>query len=149
MLPVRLLRIALGELLADDTGTLAPVAANKVALIIAAFALTENLAVGDLTLATFTGSTPKAGAALTQQVGIDPLTGDQVLTILAPAGGWRFECSGAPASPQTVYGFALIDDAGTGLLGAELLATPVTIRDVGDFVDLGAITIRFVIQPMS
>lgn len=149
MLPMKALRIALGDLLAADVGTLAPVAANKIALIIANFALDEDLVVGDLTLATFTGSTPKAGAAGAQQVGIDPLTGDQVITNLTPAGGWRWECTAAPGAPQTVFGFALLDATLADLLGAALLATPVVITDVGDFVDLGAVTIRFVRQPMS
>lgn len=149
MLPMKALRLALGELLAADVGTLAPVAANKVALVIANFALTENLVVGDLTLATFTGSTPKAGAAGAQQAGVDPITGDQVITNLAPAGGWRWECTAAPGAPQTVYGFALLDATLADLLGAALLITPVVITDVGDFVDLGKVDIRFVASPMS
>lgn len=149
MLPMQALRIALGDLLAADVGTLAPVAANKIALIAANFALNENLVVGDLTLATFTGSTPKAGAAGAQQVGIDPLTGDQVITNLTPAGGWRWECTVAPGAPETIYGFALLDATLADLLGAALLDNPITITSVGDFVDLGAVTIRFVSQPMS
>ena len=149
MLPMIDLRLALGELLAADTSTLAPATANKVALISANFALSEELAVGDLTLATFTGSTPKAGASGAQQAGTDPLTGDQVVTNLTPAGGWRWECTAAPASPETIYGYALLDTTLATLLGAALLDAPVTITSVGDFVDLGAITIRFVRQPMS
>ena len=149
MLPMKDVRLALGELLAADVATLAPVAANKIALVLDAFALTENLVIGDLVLASFTGSTPKAGAAGTQQAGINPITGDQVITILAPAGGWRWECTAAPASPQSINGFALIDDAGAVLLGAQLLDVPVTITDVGDFIDLGAVTMMFVVQPLS
>ena len=149
MLPMKALRLALGELLAADVATLAPVAANKIALIMAAFALTENLAIGDLTFATFTGSAPKAGAAGTQQAGVKPLTGDQVVTILAPAGGYRFECTVAPGAPQPIYGFALTDSAGAVLLGAALLDVPTTITNVGDFIDLGAVEITFVVQPMN
>ena len=149
MLPMRPVRLALGELLAADVATLAPVAANKIALIVALLAVSENVVFADLVLATFTGSTPKAGVAGAQQAGIDPLTGDQVITILAPAGGWRWECTVAPSPIQTVYGYALIDDAGAMLLGLQLLDVPVPISQVGNFVDLGKVPLTFVLQPLS
>ena len=149
MLPMRDVRLQLGELLAADTTTLAPVAANKIALVAAAFTPSENLVIGDLTLATFTGSAPIAGAAGAQQVGNDPVTGEQVITILSPVGGYRFECSVAPASPEVIFGFALVDNAAALLLGVAVLASPITIRAVGDFVDLGAVEMRFVLQPAN
>ena len=149
MLPMKALRLALGELLAADVTLLAPVAANKIALVSAAFALTESIVIGGLTLATFTGSTPKAGAAGSQQAGVQSLTGQQVITILAPAGGWRWECTATPGVPETIYGFALIDDAGAVVLAAAVLDTPVTIAAIGDFIDLGAVSMQFVIRPLS
>ena len=149
MLPMRPLRLQLGELLAADTTTLAPVAANKIALIAAAFTPGEDLTLGDLTLAAFTGSTPKAGAAGAQQTGIDPATHEQKITILAPAGGWRWECTAAPLTPEGIFGFALIDDGATDLLGVEEFPTPISIAEVGDFIDLGSVEITFVLQPMA
>lgn len=149
MLPMRDLRLALGELLAADVDTLAPVAANKIALVALAFALTENLTVAGLTFATFTGSTPKGGVAGDQQAGISPLTGEQVITILSPVGGWRWECTAAPAAPETIFGFALLDTTLATLLGAAILDAPVTITSVGDFIDLGAVDMRFVVQPLT
>lgn len=149
MLPMIALRLQLGNLLAADTTTLAPVAANKIALIAAPVTPDENMVLADLTLATFTGSTPIAGATGAQQVGIDPATQEQVITNLAPAGGWRWECTVAPGSPEVIYGFALVDNAGATLLGIGLLPTPVTIQAVSDFVDLGAVEIRLVLAPMS
>lgn len=149
MLPMIDLRTQLGELLAADTTTLAPVAANEMVLVTSNTPPVETLVIGDLTLATFTGYAPKAGAAGAQQAGIDPATGEQVITVLAPVGGYRWECTAAPASPETIYGFALTDSTGATLLAYAQLATPVTISDVGDFIDLGAVTIRFVLQPMS
>lgn len=149
MLPIKAVRLALGDLLAADVGTLAPVAANKIALVADSFVEDENVTLGSLTFATFTGSTPKAGAAGAQQVGIDPATLDQIITNLAPAGGWRWECTGAPASPETIWGYALTDNAGAVLLGIELLPTPIVITNVGDFIDLGSVTLRFVSQPIS
>lgn len=150
MLPMKAVRLQLGELLAADATTLAPaVNANKIALVAAAFTPNENLVAGDLTLATFTGSTPKAGATGAQQAGIDPPTQQQVITNLAPAGGWRWECTAAPASPESIFGFALLDSTLATLLGVALLPAPVAIAAVGDFVDLGAVTLTFVQTPLS
>jgi len=149
MLPMRALRLSIGEAFAGDTAFLAPATANKIALVVANFALTEDLVAGDLTLASFTGSTPKSGASGAQEVGINPLTGEQVLTILAPAGGYRWECTAAPTPSQTVYGFALLDSTLADLLGLALLDTPVNIANVGDFVDLGKVEMTIVMQPVS
>jgi len=150
MLPMQTVRLQLGELLAADPTTLAPAAnANEIALVSAAFTPSENMVIGDLTLASFVGSTPIVGATGAQQAGIDPVTSEQVITILAPAGGWRWECTTAPGTPQTVYGFALTTHLGAVLLAVALLPTPVVISAVGDFVDLGAITMRIVLQPIS
>lgn len=150
LLPMQAVRLQLGALLAADTTTLAPaVSANKIALINAAFTPTENMTIGSLSFATFTGSSPKVGAAGTQGVGIDPATGEQLITILAPAGGWRFVCTVAPATPETIFGFALTDNAGAVLLGVELLPNPITIAVVNDEIDLGAVAMTFVLQPLS
>ena len=63
MLPMVAVRERLGALLAADATTLAPATdANLIALIVAAFALSENLTVGDLTLAAGNGLDPIAGA---------------------------------------------------------------------------------------
>ncbi len=150
LLPMRAVRLQLGELLAADSTTLAPgVSANKIALIAAAFNLNEALVIGDLTLASFTGSAPKAGTTGAQGVGTDPMTGEQLITILAPAGGWRFVCTVAPGAPQTIYGFCLTDNAGATLLAAEQLPSPITIASVGDEIDLGAVAMTFVLRPLS
>jgi len=150
LLPMRAVRLQLGVLLAADTTTLAAASANKVALIIAPFnAADETLVLSALTLATFTGSTPIAGVAGGQTVGNDPATGDQVITIKAPAGGWLFECSAPPTPPQVVYGYCLVDDTVATLLGTEPLVTATTITNVGDFIDLGKIDLTFIVRPIS
>jgi len=149
MLPTRFLRLQLGELLAADTDTWVNITGQPtVALVAETFTPSEDLVTADLTLATFTGSTPLAGDT-TQEAGVDPATGEQVITVIAPAGGWRFECTVAPGSPETIFGFALRQSSTAALLGTALLATPVTITNVGDFIDLGAIEFRLVLQPMA
>jgi len=138
MLPMKAVRLQFGELIAADDTTLAPaVSANKIALIAADFALSEDLVVGDLTLATFTGSAAKAGATGAQLVGVDPATGQQVITIKAPAGGYVWECTADPGSPETIFGLALVDNAGTTLLGVEKFTTPVVISAAGEQVSAG------------
>jgi hypothetical protein len=150
MLPMTPVRLQLGALLAADTTTLAPATANKVALYNTPTAINENLVPGSLSLATFTGSSPISGTAGAQGVGTDPATGDQVVTILAPAGGWRFVCTAAPVTPETIYGFALLDHTlAATLLAIAALPTPTTIVNVGDEIDLGSIPLTFVLQPIS
>ena len=150
MVPVDSVRLQLGDLLAADATTLAPAMnPNKIALIAQPFTPAGNLTLAALTLATFTGSAPKAGAAGAQGVGVDPTTGEQVITILPPAGGFIFKCTVAPGSPETIYGYALVDNAVTNLLATALLSQPVTIRNVNDQVDVDDATLRFVVQPLS
>jgi len=149
MQPSKDIRLSIGELLAADTTLLAPVAANKIALVIQPFVLDEDTVMGSLTLATFTGSTPKAGAAGAQGAGIDPATGQQRITILAPVGGWRWECTADPATAETIYGYVLTDTTLADYLGGTVLAEPVEISAAGEYFDAGAIEMDIVLEPIS
>lgn len=150
MLPMIAVREQLGTLLAADATTLAPAMnANEIALIVAPFALSENTVVGSLTLASFAGSTPIPCTVGAQGVGIDPATNEQLITILAPAGGWRFVSTGAVSPPQTVYGYALLTHAGATLLALQELDAPVTITLAGQEIDLGAVVMTFVLNPLN
>lgn len=146
MLPMKAERLLIGTLLAADAGSFAPaVSANKVALIQAPFSANEDLVVGDLTLATFTGATPIAGATGAQQVGTDPATNQQIITIKEPLGGWRFITTALTNLPQTIYGYALLDSTLATLLGVQVLSTPITLTEVGQQINLG--TVALTIQP--
>lgn len=150
MLPTKAVRLQLGELLAADATTLAPAMdANQIALVKSAFVPDENALIADFTLADFDGSTPIAGATGTQQVGNDPATGDQIITIKEPAGGWRWESTGVTNLPQTIYGAILMDDGGTTLLGMMLLDTPLTIAEAGQEINLGSVKMTMVLQPIE
>jgi hypothetical protein len=149
MLPMKFLRLTLGERLASDTAWLANAAAGSAALIAAPFGYNENVAFADLTLATFTGSTPLAMTTGDQQAGVDPLSGQQKVTVLAPAGGWRWECTAAPTPAQVIYGIALIDHTGAVLMALLQFPSAITIAAIGDFIDAGKLEIVFVLQPMS
>jgi len=149
MLPTKAVRLRLGTLLSTDTTTLNQAAnANHVSLIKAPFVPSENLLPADLTVADFDGFADllqTLGAAL---VGVDPVTGDQVVTITAPAGGWRWITTGLTNLPQSIYGFALFDKTHANLWATILLPTPIVLQDVGQQIELGDITLTLVQNPM-
>jgi len=149
MVPTKATRLLLGEDLAAD-GTTFPVASPcKVILFMNDLAIDENTVLADLTKATFDGYADKAAGASPFAVGIDPVTGDQIITINEPAGGWRWETTGVTNLPQTIYGFALANAAVNLIHGAQLLDNPVPLSASGEEVNLGSVTFRLVQQPMS
>ncbi len=139
MIPTNSLAEQSMKLLAADATTLAPVTANKIALVKAPFSPSGTTVLSDLVLADFDGSTPKSGVAGTQPEGVDPATGAVIIDISPGAGGWRWETTGLTNLPQTIYGFALIDDGATTYLAGALLATPIVLSAVNQRVDLGAL----------
>jgi hypothetical protein len=149
MLPMLALRLRLGTLLAGDTTTLAPVAANKLALIMSPFTPDENLHIGSLTLGSGGGLDPIAGAAGPQDVGVDPVTFQQVIELVEPAGGFRWITSGGAGYPKSVYGFALIDSAAATLLGVQGLVTPIALTADGQFITAEPTNLTFVLRPIS
>lgn len=150
MLPMIAVRKQFGELAAADDTTFAPAAsANKIALIKTAFSLEESLVAADLDRADFDGSTALAGVVGAQQCGIDPVTGDQVVTIKPPAGGYRWETTGDTNLPQTIFGYALYSNDLATLIAAEVFATPKALTDVGQEITLPAVKMTIVAQPAS
>lgn len=150
MLPAKFVRLSLGEALAASTDVWTPDGDPcTVYLVAAPFTPSETIDGIDLTLAAFTGSTGKGVPAPPEQAGIDPATQEQVVTVLAPAGGWRWECTAAPGAPETIYGFVILGTDHHKMVGCQLLPAPVTIAAAGDFIDLGTIEIRFVLRPLS
>jgi len=151
MLPIRTLRVAIADLLAANAATLAPAAnANWIFLIMEDFSPNEILTFGDLVTATFTGSDEIEGEVGAQQVGNDPMTDEQIISILAPVGGYRWEVhTNTTNLPQTIYGYALVSQTFNTLLAMHHFDVPITLTQIGDFIDIGTPTIRFVLQPMS
>ncbi len=124
MKPVNALAHTIGPLLAADTAVLASVTAMKVGLIVAPYVGSIDRLIGDLTLSAATGLVPLAGVAGAQLESIDPITGESVVEIKAPAGGFRWETPGGFTGPVTVYGFALCNGAVDALYGTEALDPP-------------------------
>jgi hypothetical protein len=149
MLPMIALRLRLGSLLAADTTTLAPaVTANKLALITQPFVVNENLTASALTLASTGGLAPISGNTGAQETGVDPITGDQIITISPATSGYRWVTSGA-TYPTTVYGFALLDSTLATLLAVQALPTPITFTADGQQIDVDPVTMTFVALPLS
>jgi hypothetical protein len=150
MLPMKALRLELGTALAADATYLAPaVSANKIALIKTPFVPSETMVAGDVTPADFTGSTALAGSTGAQLVGVDPSTGQQLITIKEPLGGWRWITTNTVNLPQTIYGYGLYDSTLATLLAVALLPAPVALTETGQQVDIGRAAINFVLQPMN
>lgn len=136
MLPTTALFRKFADLVAAEVATLAPATGNKVALIKAEFTPAKTLVMADLTLADFDGSTPIVCGTGTQPTGDDPGSGDRKIDILPPAGGWRWETTGTTNLPQTIHGFCLMDNAGTTLLGTELLDEPIVLSAADQVLEL-------------
>jgi hypothetical protein len=149
MLPMKPIRLALGTLLAAQASTLAPATdPNVLALINAPFTATENLVAGDLSLADFTGSAPIEGVTGTQTTGIDPVTLAQVIEIVPPLGGYRWETTNTVNLPQTIYGYALLSNDLSTLLAVQEFATPITLQAADQFIDADSAILTFVQQPV-
>jgi hypothetical protein len=150
LLPMKAVRLRLGTLLAADTTTLAPaVNANKMALIAAPFALTENLTLASLTLASGGGLDPITGNAGAQEVAVDPVTNEQVVQISPPVGGFRWVSSGGGPYPKNIYGYCLVDNGVATLLGATLFSAPIVLTGDGQFIEVDPSEMRFVLQPLA
>lgn len=146
--PTRQVRLSIGDALAADPDTFAPPTdANKISLIASDFTPSEDLELADFTLATFTGSAAKSFGVGDQNVGIDPITGDQVVVLLDPTGGYRWACTVAPLTPEVIYGFAVTNMDVDVLLATCKLPTPITIENVNDQIVIGSVEVRLLQTP--
>lgn len=100
--------------LAADTTTLA--GGLQVHLVTAPFGSTRSLAWGDvstsLSAVAGMGSISVAGAP--QQRATDPVKGDELIQLIPPVGGFRWESSAAPDPPVTMYGYIVCSSTGNG-----------------------------------
>lgn len=150
MIASTLLSQSVAELVGADATRLAdPADAPKVTLIIDDFSPDPSTDPMTLMFATFTGSTPKSATAGAQAVGVDPLTNESIITLNEPVGGWRWECTADPATPETVYGFVVTDQAQAVLYGIQHLDEPVQISLAGHEINLQSLTYRCVLAPLG
>jgi len=140
----------LGVLLGADTVSLAePTTFVKVHLAMEPFTPSLGLSVGDLVEATFTGYAEKSASDAATQVFKDPNSGEQVMQVKEPAGGWHWQTGGGFVGPQTIYGYYLTDMAGTILWASELLPEPVVLITAGQGVDVDQVRVKLPLVPLT
>jgi len=134
----------------DETTWGDPSSATHIQLIQSEFVPSAELTLADVTLADFDGSTPIAVPIAPQIQVVDSGTGRLGILLKEPVGGYKFICSGATNLPQTIYGWAVTDDADSDhILWSELLPVPKVIASAGDFVELTALLGYQVINPYN
>lgn len=149
VIPTQTILDELQTLLAADTGTLAAVTALHVHLIKAPFVPSAQTDFTTLTPADFTGYAFIAAGTGTQQKFRDPITGELIVQMKEPAGGWHWAATGGANLPQTIYGWCLTDNADTVTYGSDLLPSPVLMQASGDGVDVDQVRFGFALQPLS
>jgi len=150
MIPMRPLRLSLGTSFASDPAYLAPAQnPNKIVLVKNNPPVSENMTLENIVPADFTGSAPIDGLPGAQQVGVDPNTMDQVVTIKDPLGGFRWITGDNVNLPQTIYGYALLTANGTSLLAYMPFTAPMDLLDQGQEINLGKVQFRINPQPIN
>lgn len=86
------------------------------------------------TEADFPGYAAKAATAWGN--GVDAATGMRALTLLAPAGGFRYTANGGLTEPQTIYGWLVTSVDANITMGGGLLPSPITISEPGGQINL-------------
>lgn len=149
MIPVNALLASMATRLANDAAILADPAFVKIALVKAAFNPIPTLVIGDLTFADFTGSAPKATTVAVAQTFLDPQTGEQIIQINEPVGGWHWQTTNLVNLPQTIFGYALTDPAGAVLWATALLPAPIALNAVAQGVDIPQARFRLSASALS
>lgn len=150
MQPTSTLANRVSSLIQTDTTTLAAAAALKLHLAMAAFTPSLTLLLAGLTEATFVGyAALAAGATGSQNQWFDPATGNSIVEMKAPVGGWTFSCSGATGLPQTIYGYYLTDGGVATLYASALLTPSITITASGQGIEVPNARFVFPPSPMS
>lgn len=149
MIPTTLILNSIPTLIAGDTANLAAAAAKHVHLITSPFTPGPLTDFTGLTEATFTGSTALNAASGAQQSFRDAASGQLVVQLIEPVGGWHWKCTVAPGSPEVIVGYCVTDVGDTITYGSALLTTPVTIANVLDSVDLAQVRFTVVPSPLS
>lgn len=151
MLATNWLIAGTSQALAKDSATLAKASGseNKVRLVCADFTPGPATDYGSLTAATFTGSTALSVGSGDQTEGRDPVTGRRKIIFKEPVGGWTWTCT-VPGDPaQTVYGYAVTNNAGTVTYGSAKLSSPVTMSASGDVVSIGEVSLLLAAVPFE
>jgi hypothetical protein len=150
MQPTTQLANSVSTLVAADVANLAAASATKLHLAQAAFTPSLGLLIGSFTEATFTGyAAIAAGATGAQNQFFDPATGNSIVEVKPPVGGWLFKATSSAGLPQTIYGSYLTDSASANVLGSQLLSAPVTMTASGQAIEIPNVRFTFPPSPMT
>ncbi len=111
-------------------------ATSKVKLMSNNPAIDSNTIIASFTEAVFDGYA-SLGASAVSALYSDPLTGQELIRIAPPAGGWKYATTGTTGLPLTIYGAYLTNSAGDKLLGAVKFDAPIVLTATGQLIDLG------------
>jgi hypothetical protein len=143
MRPTQVMLDAVATEIATDTAVLANALFLQVFLVKAPFVPGPGLTVGSLTPADFAGSTPKANTSATMLKFTDPATGEWIVEVPPPVGGWHWQTtSGVTNLPQTIYGYGCMDNTGAILYGTDLLPVPQLLNANAQGIDIPAVRFR-------
>lgn len=150
MIPTQALLDVAADAIATDTAALAAALFLHVYPVRNPFVPGPNLTVGDVTKATFLADTSKATTSATMLTDKDPQTGEWIITVPEPAGGWHWSTGAAPVGlPETIYGFALTNVGESELWGTVALDTPIVLTGADEGFDLGQVQFRLSNSAMS
>ncbi len=113
-----------------------------VTLIKASFTPGLDLDPATVTPADFTGSAAKHAASASTQVYLDSTTGEYIMQVNEPAGGWHWQATNTTNLPQVIYGYMVTSADGSTLIGSELFDEPKSVGLVGHGVDIGRVRFR-------
>jgi len=144
----------MAELLGADTVTLAaPTTFVALHLAKEPFTPGPNLELTDLVEADFDGYVELHAASAATQVYTDPQTGETIIQVREPAGGWFWETSGETNLPQTIHGVYLTSPDGLTLHASGLfdqLGLPaVALTGTGQGLSWPQATLRLATIPLS
>jgi hypothetical protein len=142
MTPTQTMLDSVATQIATDTSVLAAALFVQVFLIKAPFVPGPTLTIGGLTPADFATSTPIANTSAVILKYTDPQTGEWLIEVPPPAGGWHWVVTAGTNLPQTIYGYGLMDSTGAILYGTALFPTPLLLNASGQGLDTPPINFR-------
>lgn len=143
MLPTRaFLQLVANAIAADALGFAELTPFVRICLAKNPFTPGPDLVLDDLTAADFDGYAVKHAGDASPSVFTDPNTGEWIIQLDSPAGGWHWQANGVTNFPQTIYGWYCTAADGDTLHAAELFSSPITLTAIGDGIDIAEARVR-------
>jgi len=128
--------------IAADTTTFANSDRIQVQLIASPFTEVVDLDMGTLVNPTNSGISGRKEGSGAGDVTIDPISGERLIDVPAPAGGWRWETTSVFAGNETIYGYAICIGDGGNPLAVEHFDEPIEVTAAGQVIDIARVRLR-------